>query len=337
MDRYQPDWQKASEKVGIPDWLDSITECLADDLIIRMNSATVVSPNAFISLGLLSSEQRAMPERDLIGLLASLIQLQREFPYSDQVSFPENHFENYILQAEKLESFSRFHHAGGDVLYLSDIEAVRATYYSNNILHLLALPSLVARFFAYNSKVSEQEVLEGCAELYPFLKHEFFLIWPEKGIQDVVRDLLIAMTKLNLLQSSTDGSTFQRPEMGSGEYGYLMNLSRTLGLVFERYTITIALLAKYAHRGYVETDLFSLQCQKMAQRIAILNGLHSPESIEKTLFNRYMDILKRLQYFSIDKDRLFVHKKILNLSQKSRIILSPDTLHSIERITTESR
>ncbi|MBF0440313.1 MAG: glycerol-3-phosphate 1-O-acyltransferase PlsB [Oligoflexales bacterium] len=340
LDKTVPDWKTLNDPlVNKPDWLSSVSEILSEELVKKINEATMISPFALISLSLLSSPQKAIPEDELFELIKCLLKLQNEFPYNDNLTLPPfESFDQKLRLAERLESFNRFKHSGGDVLYFNELEAIIASYYKNNILHLFALPSLVARFFQYNEKVPVDALIQGCLELYPFLRKEFFLTWPDHAAEETIKKLILVMQNLKLFTISEDGAHYLRPQIGSAEYDHLRSLARALGLVFERYTITMTLLTKYVDKGYVESEEFEYQCSKMSQKLAILNGISSPEAAERQLFNKYIAQLKEMGYLiPADKDKLLVDKKILNLSQKSKLILSPQTIQSIERMTNVGR
>ena len=75
-------------------------------------------------------------------------------------------------------------------------QAVILTYYRNNVLHLLALLSLLACLFINNQRYQSQEVIAIVKRIYPYLKAELFLHWQEQDLADEV------IAWLNILQQS---------------------------------------------------------------------------------------------------------------------------------------
>ena len=104
-----------------------------------------------------------------------LIKLSEKFYYDrlTEVSCTDTQF--VMERASLLNSYSEFKHSAGGVVHLKDLESVFISYYSNNISHIFALPSLVARFFRYNERVSLEEIYKGCLEIYPILQEEYAL------------------------------------------------------------------------------------------------------------------------------------------------------------------
>ena len=89
-----------------------------------------------------------------------------------------------------------------------------------------------------------------------------------------------------------DGDYLVRPEK-SIEHGDNLNiLGNSLGLTFERYTITAALLAQHSEAGFVDSDLFVSMPQN-AQRLAILNGVNNPEFADKKFVSKHVQLLKK--------------------------------------------
>lgn len=314
---------------------NSLINELADHINVKINAAIYMNPISLIALGLLAPSQKAMSKEEMIGYLQCLVKLQHNFHYSDHVCIAGGTIETYLDQSERLGSFQKFKHVGGDIFYLAEVESIYMSYYKNSILHLFALPSLVARCFLYNTKLHIDTLIDVFKELYPFLKEEFFLRWKENEIDGVVRLLCRVMSNLSLLIPSDDGKSYQRPLVDSAEYGYLQFLARSLGLVFEKYSITVGLLAEYAKKGFVSAGEFDHQCHRMMQRLAILNGIKNPDSAVKALPDHHIRYLKRNNYIiSEGGSKLVVDRKVLCLFKKLKIVLSPDTLHSIGRITT---
>ena len=69
----------------------------------------------------------------------------------------------------------------GDIMRMSDESAVLATYYRNNILHLFAMPSLIACCFIGNARMRTEDIQRLVWRVYPYIRAELFLRWPEAG------------------------------------------------------------------------------------------------------------------------------------------------------------
>ena len=158
LDRYldaaKPDWKEQQGELGKPEWLNEVVTDMTRILRKRINEAVVVSPVSLVGFALLSSPHNALPKEDLMKYLNMLTKLASKFYYDRLVEFSTTDNYELLSRAEQLDSFSEFKHSAGGVVHLKDLQSVFISYYSNNISHIYALPSLVARFFRYNEKVS---------------------------------------------------------------------------------------------------------------------------------------------------------------------------------------
>jgi glycerol-3-phosphate O-acyltransferase len=80
----------------------------------------------------------------------------------------------------------------GDIMRMNAENAVLATYYRNNILHLFAMPSLLACCFISNARMRTVDIQRLVWRVYPYIAAELFLRWDESEIGAVVESLLDA-------------------------------------------------------------------------------------------------------------------------------------------------
>src|ERR1700726_2844542 len=99
---------------------------------------------------------------------------------------------------------SRQSHGLGDIVRMSDESAVLATYYRNNILHLFAMPSLVACAFVSNATVRTDDIQRLAWRIYPYIAAELFLRWNESELAAVVLEVLICLERQGLIESDSD-------------------------------------------------------------------------------------------------------------------------------------
>ncbi len=331
-DQHQANWKESKDDLKRPEWMPNLVQNLAEEIAVRMNQSTVANPISLVALGLLSTPQKALSKDDLVNFMDMIVELNAKNPFSENTTFLGQTGEQILAAADQLNMFSNFQHVGGDVLHLKDIEGILISYYRNNILHLVALPSLIARFFQYQVRVEVEELITGCAEIYPFLKEEFFLSWPEDSIREVILNYINTMIELGMIVEDNDRS-LHKPVPSYDQSVNLNILGNCLGLTFERYTITAAILSRHTAHGYVEEKAFELQCQKMAQRLAILNGIHNPEFAEKSFINKHVQMLKKKKLLiPSDNGHLKVDKRVARLANSSMKLLSHDARHSIDRI-----
>jgi glycerol-3-phosphate O-acyltransferase len=336
LNEHQPNWQAdADQSDGHPIWHSQIVRALADETQRRVNSAAIINPVSMFAVVMLSTPTKAMAEDELIYLMDSFIHALRVIPYSEDVTLQEGTGKEFLEQAMNVCRVGRFAHPGGDVIHLDESESTILTYYRNNILHLICIPALVASFLQHNDEINEDDLVSGASLLYPFLKSEYFLRWRLESAERVVRKTIEALVGEGLLVRN--GDRIARPSFSSRKFSGTNVLGRSLGQTLERYAISTVLLSQYIDKGYVDRAEFERQCQLMAQRIAILNGTHDPEFIDKGVFRNYIDLLKRLDYVDQDaSEQLRVKPSVEKIASRCLSLLSVDIRQSIARITLES-
>ncbi len=289
LNRLQPEWRQRWQR-GERDWLPAVIDALALTNMERINQAVVVNPIGLVAMILLASPQMALAENELLEQIERFLALLRQCPYSADMSLPEGSAQEIFEQAARTAGLSRIDHDWGPIVTVTGNQAVMLTYYRNAVMHVLALPSLIARFFRHAERVDEATLREHSAALYPFLKRELFLHLPQDQVDGHIGELLDGLVAQGLLSRGDDG-VLLRPEVGTTEYTALIGLGRILRETFERYTMTSLLLVREMAREPIARSDIERQVTQMAQRLAILSGREAPEYFDKTLFRGYLDCL----------------------------------------------
>ena len=179
----------------------------------------------------------------------------------------------------------------GKILYLDEQNAVLMTYYRNNVLHIFALPSLLASFFQTASRMSREQVLRYTRALYPYLQSELFIRWPLNELDAVVDQWLEALVEQGLLRFENE--VYLRPAPSSRQFVQLTLLSRAIAQTLQRFYMAISLLLNSGQNSLSAEELEDL-CTVMAQRLSILHGLNAPEFFDKSLFRHFIQNLLNL-------------------------------------------
>jgi glycerol-3-phosphate O-acyltransferase len=176
----------------------------------------------------------------------------------------------------------------GKILYLDEQNAVLMTYYRNNVLHVFALPALLACFFQSSARMSREQILRYTRALYPYLQAELFIRWDASELEDVVDQWLAAFVEQGLLK--VEGDVYVRPAPSSRQFVLLTLLARAIVQTLQRFYMAIALLLNAGQNQLSAEELEDL-CTVMAQRLSILHGLNAPEFFDKSLFRHFIQTL----------------------------------------------
>ena len=334
LDQVQPEWR--GDVVGEdarPAWFGEAVDAVAGEVMRRINAAAAVTPVNLLSVALLAAPRQAMLEADLERQLQLYIDLLKAFPYSPDVSVAGVDGAAIIRQVEHMGMLERRSHPLGDVLRMDEKNAVLATYYRNNVLHLFAMPSLVACAFLNNAVMRHEDIQRLLWRVYPYMRAELNLRWREEELPGVVDGVLAALEKLGLLERSADGSTWRRSTTGSAEAVRLSVLAQATVQAIERYYLAIALLLR-AGPGALTPEALEQRCVAMAQRMSMLYGLAAPEFFDKAMFHDFIDLLRQRGVVRQDGEgKLTYDDALIAVAEDARVVLSEQIRNSILQVT----
>ncbi len=332
LDKQSPDWE--SNAAQLPEersaWLSQTSGTLATRIASHINGAAAINPVNLVAMVLLSTRNQALGEEALIAQLDSYNRLLEQVPYAPHVTRPDISARELIAHVEKLDLIQRRTDSLGDIIYLEGDSAVLMTYYRNNILHLFAIPSLLANYFVNKYRATKQELVDFASLLYPYLSAELFLHYDEQQISDLVVSWLDAMVEQGLLISNND--IYSKPDSGSTEFVVLNLLARCIVQTLERFYIATSLLSD--NQQAMTAEELENKCRDLAQRLSIINGLNAPEFFDKSLFKNFIATLQqRSLVTSQEGGTLSCSDQLHKVTSQARQILSADVRHSIVQVT----
>jgi glycerol-3-phosphate O-acyltransferase len=333
--RHNPDWRSAAPGTSEsrPAWISEAIGDLASRINIEINAAAAVTPINLVAMAILATPRQALPEADLLRQLELYQLLLRDAPYGPLVTITTDSGAQMIRYAEAMGMLERQKHPLGDIMRMTAENAVLATYYRNNILHLFAMPSLLACCFVSNAVMRTADIHRLVRRVYPYISAELFLRWDEASVIAVVDSLLETFGRLHLLQADVARGEWQRPASTSLEAIRLSVLAQATIQTVERYYLAIALLLQ-AGSGRITQEALEQRCYLMAQRMSVLYGLNSPEFFDKSLFRNFIDLLRRRNVIQVSEEsRLSFGEPLLAVATDAQLVLSEQIRHSILQVT----
>ena len=140
-------------------------------------------------------------------------------------------------------------------------------------------------------EVRREDLHRLARRVYPFVAEEYFLRWTEEEVPGVVDELLEDLFNHGLLTASEDRAVWRRPAAESPEAVQLSVLAQATVPILERYYLALALLLK-AGSGRLTPEALERQCELMAQRMALLYEINSPEFFDRALFRNFVELLR---------------------------------------------
>jgi glycerol-3-phosphate O-acyltransferase len=334
LDQHLPSWrtQRFDDDTRLPA-VNALVGELGSSIMRGINSAAAVTPINLLATTLLASPRGALPESALLRQLDLYLKLLRAFPYSPRVTVTDATPAEIVLYGESLKIISRVPHKLGDVVKMSDESAQLIAYYRNNVLHLFALPSLVACAFIGNSMLQTSDIQRLAWRVYPYVASELFLRWREEELAKVVEGVLAALAEQGVLQADSTRSAWMRPPPDSPGAMQLSMLAQATIQTIERYYLAISLLLK-SGSGTITQKNLEQQCQLAAQRMNMLYGFNSPEFFDRSLFENFIDLLRERGVLKAGEGGNLEFDEVLaRVAADAQLVLSEQIRHSILQVT----
>ncbi len=338
LQKHNPHWRSppgapCEHEESPPGWIGEAIADLAASIAAGINAAAAVTPVNLVAMAMLATPRQAMLETDLARQLELYRRLLHDAPYAPLVTVSAQSGAQMIRYTESMGMIERQPHPLGDIIRMSADSAVLATYYRNNILHLFAMPSLLACCFIGNARMRSADIQRLVWRVYPYIRSELALRWPEADVGAAAESLLDAFVRSRLLQVNEDRSEWQRPAPTSLEAIQLSLLAQATIQTVERYYLVIALLLQ-AGSGNIGQEALEQRCHLMAQRMSLLYGLNSPEFFDRSLFRNFIELLCRREVITAAEDgTLSFGEPLLGVAADAQLVLSEQIRHDILQVT----
>ncbi|UVJ45127.1 glycerol-3-phosphate 1-O-acyltransferase PlsB [Pseudomonas sp. LS1212] len=332
LDQQQPGWREQEHSPQFrPAWLNETTHRLGQKVARHLNEAAAINPVNLVALALLSTSKLALDDRAMARVLDLYLALLRKVPYSPHTTLPQGDGRALIEHVKGMDLLSEQSDALGKILYLDEHNAILMTYYRNNVLHIFALPALLASFFQSASRMSREQILRYTRALYPYLQSELFIRWTLDELDQVIDQWLQAFVEQGLLRF--ENAVYLRPAPSSRHFVLLTLLSRSIAQTLQRFYMAISLLLNSGQNTLSAEELEDL-CTVMAQRLSILHGLNAPEFFDKSLFRHFIQSMIGLGVLRPDANgKLGYHEKLGELAEgAAKRVLSAEIRLSIRQV-----
>jgi glycerol-3-phosphate O-acyltransferase len=329
LDEHVPEWRARRGEEGRGASVAAAVDTLAQQIMRHIHSAAAVTPVSLLGLAMLATPRQTLRKVDLQRQLALYLTMLRVAPYSARMTVTALDAPGIIqlgldrgllLQVDE------------ETLGLAPAHAQAMAWYRNNVLHLVALPSLLACCFLAGEVQQGADLQRLAARLYPYLSAEMFLRWDEQALPAAVGSQLEGMAAAGLLRHEGQDATWHAAPAASSEAMQLSLLAQPMLQTIERYYLVVALLLR-AGSGQIAPAELARQCQEMAQRMVTLYGFYSPEFVDRTLFDGFVGLLRRRGVVRADAEsRLVFDGELGRIAEDVRQVLSEQLRHSILQV-----
>lgn len=289
-----PDWRNDIDPVEVskPKWLTPAVNVAANEIMRTINDAAVLNTVNLCALALLTSENHALSRDEMHNVVEFYLGLQKQVPYSNNIKMPE-HADEIIDEALMLEKVEAESDEYGTIIKLDEKNAILMSYYRNNVIHLYAIPSLVAGIIINRDKCSKTQIIETVDELLPLLRNELFIT--VNGVKSYVESLLGYFEEQNIIQ--VNRGKVQIVSRSSAEFSQLSLLAKIMKDTWQRYALAFNRINVV--NGIARSEL-EKDCEKLAKRLLTLHNIKAPEYFDKKLISGFVSSLREMEYIETD-------------------------------------
>lgn len=324
-----PTWKEAIDPFDAqkPNWLTPTVNEMSNQLMTRINQCAALNGVALVALILHASENKALAKADLEKHLDFFLTVQREAPYSEQLTIPEESGAEVLQHVISLNKVTLCDDSFGTIISLDDSASLEMRYYRNNILHTYALSSLVCRLLTHNSKISHEQIIIQTTNLLATLKADLFLWQSAEQITKQVESLLKALENSGIIKQTK--ANFWSLIDNTPQLNQVHLLAECIDESLQRLAIITSLATRLTPltRRELEEKVVAI-----AKRLAVLNNITAPEFIDKKAQAMLMNALRELGYMSLnDEGLLTVCPAMEELKSSVTNLVSIEVLQSIAR------
>ncbi len=333
LDAARLDWREERE-LRAP-WVRSFIEAVGDQVAERINDAAVVTPVNLVASTLLTTPKQAADAQALAAQIGLLQALLAELPYAPRCVGLAGSPMEVLEAAAKLEFVERVAHPLGELWRVRAGVAPQLSYFRNNVLHLFALPSLLACLLARNRRLEGERLAEVCQGIHALLRAELFLRTRDADLPAAIAALVAWFRQRGLVRQREGSSRLAAPEAASAALAQLRWLGEIIRPTLERHFLTLSILQRHGS-GRLTRKALEEAGHLLSQRLGLLYAFNAPEFSEKNQFAAFVDTLLESKWLSENADgTLAFDQRIATPVQHAALVLPAEAREAIRRMAGE--
>ena len=314
--------------------LRQLTRDAALTLATRINEAAVINPVNLAALGLLAMPRFTADMQALQRLIAHYQAIDHAAPYAAR-RIPCTLAPGAILaHAEHLGIVERITHPLGDLLRVPEAQVPLLGYFRNNVLHLFALPALIACLLGNIRHVDATRLMSAVRGIQRLMGAELFLRWSIDELPVEIGRIITVFAERGLLRHSDNSTRLVAPEANTQEFDELHLIGETLRPTLGRHFLALSLLQQRGSGALTRRQLEDA-CHLLAQRLSLLGGFSAAEVTDQSAFSVLVSNLLDSELLSEDEaGRLQFDEHLVEPLAYSELVLPADARQTIRRMAT---
>lgn len=334
LDGYRPNWRAERDEAN-GEWVRGATREAAFALATRINDAAVINPVSLVALALLATPRCTADLHGLRRLIGHFQALDSAAPYSPQRISCDRDPAQVIAHAERLGIVEQIAHPFGNLVRVVEGQAQQLPYFRNNILHIFAVPALIACLLSNNRSLDVQRLTDAVVGIYSLMRSALFLRWSEEEVLHEIQRVIGIFAERGLLRRAERPGWLLAPETNGQEFPELHMIGETLGPMLGRSFLALSLLQQRGS-GKLTRTVLEKDCQLLAQRLALLHGFAETETADKSDFSNVVANLLDAELLSEDEEGLLrFDQLLLGPLAYTELVLPADARQSIRRMAEQ--
>ena len=328
-----PDWKESINPIEPqkPSWLTPTVNVLAGQVMTNINKSAALNGVALIALILHSTKNKALAQVELESQLDFFVNLQRQAPYSEQLTLPAETGQALLAHVISLNKVTVTADNFGSLISLTDSASIEMRYYRNNILHTFVVPSLVCRLLDRHDKISQAQLISDVQILVALLKDDFYLYQDAEKVSEQILQVLAVLQTDNIVKK-TKTNLWSLTETALENTALLTKVHAVAECIDEslqRLTIIASLASRLApiSRRDLETKVVDI-----AKRLSVLNKMDAPEFIDKKAQASLISSMRDQGYLDLDDAGVLIVTESMSTLKNTLVnLVGIEVLQSIAR------
>ena len=324
-----PDWKSAIDPIDPqkPSWLTPSVNVLANQVMTAINQSAALNGVALVALILQSSENRALSQTQLEAQLDFFLSMQRQAPYSEQLTVPTDTGQELLAHVIKLGKVTISEDSFGAIISLSGSAILEMRYYRNNILHTYVLPALVCRILEHNAKISQQDLLDQVQRMMALIKTDLFL-WQDNELIGLQVEQVLNLLNLDDIAKQSKAGFWSLTENTQLRTKVRL-MGECIDETLQRFAIISSLICRLAPVSKSELEG---KVVAIAKRLSVLNNINAPEFIDKKSQGILINAMREQGYIDLDEQgRLIENSTLMHIKSIVTNLVDIEVLQSIAR------
>ena len=332
LNEHEPTWKDDIDPIDPqkPSWLTPKVNMLADQVMVAINKCAALNGVSLVALILHATKNKALSRSELETQLDFFLSIQKLAPYSDQLTVPSCTGKSLLNDVISLNKVTVNQDSFGDIISLTESDALEMRYYRNNVLHTYLLPALVCRILEQSAKVNSEVLIQEVSRFINVLSHDLFLWQDRTEVERQVKQTLEALKTLDIVKDSKAGFwSLIHNDDNTNNKAKIALLSECANESLQRILIICSLVKRLA--PVCKTELEE-KVVSIAKRLSVLNNINAPEFIDKKAQAQLIQALKSNEFIGVDEEGQLIANSTLDvLKSATANLVDISVLQSIAR------